>query len=96
MQVILHNRSTVNVHSLERAASVVSGGALAISGVRGGWSGLVKMLIGLGMIHRGITGHCYLYQALGAHSAPQGTNTSIPYELGVRACGAITINQPRY
>jgi uncharacterized membrane protein len=47
------------------------------------------------MMHRGITGHCYLYQALGLNSAPKGRNTSIPYELGVRARAAITINQPR-
>jgi uncharacterized membrane protein len=95
MEIIHHHQASSNVHPVERVASVLGGSLLAISGIRQGRSGILRMLTGAAMIARGATGHCQLYQALGVRTAPTGKNTSIPYELGVRARAAITVNYPR-
>jgi uncharacterized membrane protein len=55
------------------------------------------MLLSAELLRRGITGHCYAYQALGVRSKEigQGASISVPYELGVRARAAVTIAKPR-
>jgi uncharacterized membrane protein len=45
------------------------------------------------MLHRGITGKCKVYRALGMRTAP--SDATLPYELGIRARSAITIAKPR-
>jgi uncharacterized membrane protein len=60
----------VNVGDLERLASVALGGALAVHGlVRRTWTSALAGLVGVGLIHRGLTGHCIIYQALGRDTA---------------------------
>jgi len=60
--------------------------------------------MGIAFLRRGITGHCYSYQALGINTAsgPEqtgekgtGANISVPHETGVRIDEAVTINLPR-
>src|SRR2546423_12471038 len=92
---VIHNRDYVNVHPVERMASVLGGGALAVSGLRKGKSGILQMLTGAAMIERGVTGQCHVYRALGLRTAPTDEHTTLAYELGVRARAAITINYPR-
>jgi uncharacterized membrane protein len=87
-----------NVNRVERCASVIGGGLLAFAGLRAGPRKGVPMLIsGSALLFRGITGRSYLYQMLGMRTASpgQGRNISVPYELGVRASAAVTINKPR-
>lgn len=60
----------VNVGEVERAVSVVAGSILALLGLsRRSGPGAVVAGVGAAMIHRGVTGHCYAYQALGVDTA---------------------------
>src|SRR6188768_1271819 len=55
-----------NVNPVERAASAVAGGALLAYGLKhGGIGGTVLSILGGGMLVRGATGHCHVYDALG-------------------------------
>lgn len=66
----------VNVGVEERKLSLISGGALTLLGlVHGHWSGFLLMGAGAGLIYRGISGHCQLYQALHIDTA-QGEQRS--------------------
>jgi uncharacterized membrane protein len=94
MESIRQSLTVVNVHPAERVASVLSGGAMTISGLRqGGLRGIASAAVGAVMIHRGVTGHCHGYRLLGYRSAP--SSAALPYELGIRARAAITIDAPR-
>lgn len=99
MQTITHPKHTVNISITERWASVVGGGVLAGLGLRRRSPlGVALALIGGDLMRRGITGHCFLYPALGLRTAPRGqgaATTSIPYELGLRVDKAVTIGCPR-
>jgi uncharacterized membrane protein len=62
--------SGVNVGNIERAACAIAGGALAAYGLkRRTAGGLVLTLAGAALLHRGATGHCNTYQALGITTA---------------------------
>lgn len=62
-------RSDRNVNDPERVVSAVAGGALIAFGVKhGGLLGVSLSLLGGGLLHRGATGHCYLYEATGFNS----------------------------
>ncbi len=86
-------RTITNVHPVERWLSVLGGGALAISGLSKGRSGIGRTLTGAALLKRGISGHCDAYRLLGIRTAPSAA--TIPYELGVRARAAVTVAAPR-
>lgn len=60
----------VNVGETERAASALIGGILAVGGLRrvGSLSGLLMLAAGGGLLYRGMTGHCMLYDQLGMNT----------------------------
>jgi uncharacterized membrane protein len=98
MEYIVHHRA-VNISKAERVISVIGGGLLAWAGIRkgsaGGWA---LALAGGDLVRRGITGHSYLFEAIGVRTAPCGQGfetTSVPYELGLRVDQSITIDRPR-
>ena len=63
----------VNVNRLERVASVLGGGALALYGARRkDVTGVLLGVLGGVLVQRGASGHCPLYSALGATSAGDG------------------------
>lgn len=88
--------SDVNVGQTERWISGLAGGALALYGLtRRNWGGAVLALVGGTLIHRGSTGHCYMYQAAGFNTA-EGTNNplvSVPAGHGIKVEKNITINR---
>ena len=90
--------SDVNVNQTERWISGLAGGALAIYGLtRRTWGGAVLALVGGTLIHRGSTGHCYMYDALGVSTA--GTETgnplvSVPAGHGIKVEKSVTVNRP--
>jgi hypothetical protein len=53
-----------NINSVERLASVLIGGALAVWGLWRAYPGLALLLIGGGLIYRGISGHSEVYRLL--------------------------------
>lgn len=64
------NSNSVNVGGIERLACAITGGALAAYGLRRrSAGGLILTLAGAALLHRGGTGHCNTYQALGITTA---------------------------
>jgi len=90
---------TVNIHTLERVASAIGGGLLAVAGVRKrSIAGGAMVIAGSELLRRAVTGRSFLYQVLGTRTAGTGqgaATTSVPYELGTRVESAIRINRPR-
>src|SRR5579884_1262694 len=63
-------KNSINVGKIERWFSALGGGGLVLYGLkRRSGPGLALALLGGVLIHRGATGHCYLYQAIGANTA---------------------------
>lgn len=91
-----------NVNNMERVASAVAGGALLAYGLKhGGAGGTLLSVLGGGMLLRGATGHCHVYDSLGVNTAtelPDGTRRS-PFTRGslltgkVHVTHALTINR---
>lgn len=85
----------VNVGSTERQVSVLSGAALVLTGLsHGRLSGLLLSLAGGGLLYRGLTGHCYTYQALGINAGEKAGNTVIPARSGTKVDLSVTVNRP--
>jgi len=87
-----------NVNSVERAASAVAGGAILAYGLKhGGVGGTVLSLVGAGMLVRGATGHCHVYDALGVDTTE--TELRSPFSKSslltgkVHVTKALTINK---
>jgi uncharacterized membrane protein len=88
--------SDVNVNQTERWISGLAGGALAIYGLtRRTWGGVVLALVGGTLIHRGSTGHCYMYDALGVNTAGETDNplVSVPAGHGIKVEKSVTVNR---
>ena len=86
-----------NVGEIERVASVIGGATLGLVGLASGrWSGLALGVVGGGLVCRGVTGHCQVYEALGINTAdrPQGREASVPAGHGVKVERSITVNKP--
>ena len=59
-----------NVGQLERILSIVTGGVLAVNGLkRRGAPGIGMALLGAELVRRGASGHCLVYEALGVNTA---------------------------
>ncbi len=85
-----------NVNNIERVASTVAGGALVAYGYKlGGVGGTLLSVLGGGMLLRGTTGHCHLYDAMGLNTAddvPQGTRKS-PFKRASLLSGKIHVTK---
>lgn len=73
--------SRVNVGSSERAACMVAGAFLSGLGVSCGSAvGLLAAAVGVRLIHRGMTGHCAVFQASGVSTVSRvGGGQSNPW-----------------
>ena len=91
---------TPNVGQVERWASAIGGGALALYGVtRGSLGGIALALVGAALVQRGVTGHCNLYEAMnfstaGDASLRNSENVSVPAERGTKVEKSVEINRP--
>jgi uncharacterized membrane protein len=71
----------VNLAAWERFASSLAGASLVAVGLaRRSWSSIPLFALGAGLLHRGLTGHCTIYQALNLDR-----KDDIHPSLGVRA-----------
>ena len=85
----------VNVGSNERALSVAGGAVLALLGLRArSLGGLVAVGAGAALIHRGYSGHCNVYAALGQNTADAPAAGKY-FENGIHVEVAYTIEKPR-
>jgi uncharacterized membrane protein len=94
--------SRTNVSEVERWASSIGGGALAVYGVTrllsgGSLSGAVLALVGGALVYRGATGHCNMYEALGINTAETGGTgnpvVSVSADRGIKVEKSVTINR---
>jgi uncharacterized membrane protein len=85
----------VNVNSWERLGSLMLGGGLVLAGVlRGKARGLVMAALGGGLIYRSMTGHCYLYGALGIDTTTHKPTTAVPAQQGYKFETRLAIRRP--
>lgn len=95
LEEIRSRAGEINLNQPERWLSVVAGSALAAYGLkRRSITGFVLATIGGGLLWRGATGHCAVYEALGIDSTKQEQErqVSVPYGKGIRVEKAVTIN----
>ena len=87
---------SVNVADTERWLSVLLGGGLMALGLkRGSRDGLVLSLGGGALLYRGVTGHSFLYRALGidTSAARPRPGVSVPHGRGVKVEKSLLINK---
>jgi uncharacterized membrane protein len=84
-----HQAHDANVGKVERWGSILAGAALAAYGLKHrSLGGAAMALVGGGLVYRGMTGYCQLYQALGLNTAEdKGSAQAIEVKK------AITINK---
>lgn len=83
-----------NVGTAERWASLFAGSAFLTAAARNRNAlGALSAAAGAALLFRGATGHCFVYQALGASSA-RASNATVPYGEGSRVERAVTILRP--
>jgi uncharacterized membrane protein len=87
-------RGRVNVHEAERLASAIGGGVLVAYGLlRRTLPGLSLAALGAALVYRGATGHCSVYQALGANTNEVGRR-KVHTDRAIKIEKNITINRP--
>jgi uncharacterized membrane protein len=93
-----------NVGGAERVLSTVGGGALALAGLRRrGVGGFALAALGAALLHRGATGRCAVYGALGVSTADDETGTdelrseaaTVNARRAVKVEQSVTIAAPR-
>jgi len=94
-----NSSSSQNVNSRERWVSVVVGSAVAAYGLsRRSIAGITLAGVGAGLVWRGASGFCAVYDALGLTTVPESghdtSNVSVPYGRGVRVEQTVTIGLP--
>lgn len=90
--------NATNVGDIERWASAIGGGALALYGItRGTKGGIALALLGGSLIYRGTTGHCNVYDAMGVNTSEksdvQNRNVSVRGGSGIKVEKSMTINR---
>jgi uncharacterized membrane protein len=94
--------SQTNVSEIERWASAIGGGALAVYGLTrvlsgGALGGAVLALVGGALVYRGTTGHCNMYEALGINTAGTADTdnpvVSVSATRGIKVEKSVTINK---
>jgi uncharacterized membrane protein len=84
-----------NVPFTERVGSIVVGAALIGLGLRRKNWGTLPLTIGGGaLIHRGVTGHCRMYEQLGINSRQLNTETGVPGNKGTKVSEEVAIARP--
>ena len=97
MGILTMKTEETNISHPERLASLVGGGSLVAYGLaKRNLSGFAMAALGGGLLLRGATGHCDVYEALGVSTSKEGRgkNVSIPYELGIRIDHSVLVNKP--
>jgi uncharacterized membrane protein len=83
-----------NISNTERVLSIVGGGILALAGLRRrSLGGLIVAGLGAGLVYRGSTGHCGLYEQLGIDTSRGQAEPSDYFERGIHIEESITINK---
>lgn len=85
-----------NVGQQERTWSIVGGAALMLASLATRGVGRIAGLIGgAALIHRGSSGHCSVYQALGVNPNGVKEKAGVPDHTGVKTVRSIVVQRPR-
>jgi uncharacterized membrane protein len=95
----------LNVGDGERVLSLAAGvGLVALGARRGGVLGALGVLGGAGLALRGVTGHSFVYDAIGRNTASRkaqgmarmepGASASVPLDRGIMADERVVIRRP--
>jgi len=91
---IQQTEAQANVGDAERVVSVTAGAIAAVAGLgRGGLPGLLIAAIGGGLIYRGATGHCPVYERLDVNTAEDGEQSQLESSRAVHLATAFLINR---
>lgn len=83
----------VNVGQVERIASAIGGGGLIAYGLSNrSLAGSLLAVLGAALLHRGVTGYCHGYQALGINTAESSTANDEEVARDVHVEKSIAIN----
>jgi uncharacterized membrane protein len=86
-----------NVGEAERWLSLIGGGVLLATGLgRRGTGGIVTALAGAGLLWRGLSGHCMVYEAfdISTHDTEPG-HRGVEAERGVKVVQTVHVNKDR-
>jgi uncharacterized membrane protein len=90
----LRKQLAINVAEPERYGSVIGGTVLALYGVaHRGVSGALLALLGGILVHRGVTGHCNVYEQMGVDTAAADRERGVPGNKGTRVEKTVTIDR---
>ena len=82
-----------NINKTERIISGFGGGMLALYGLgRRDLAGATLALIGGGLLYRGTTGHCSIYDSLNINTAEKQGSAAVHAGAGVKVEKSITVN----
>jgi uncharacterized membrane protein len=83
----------VNVGRIERLVSAAAGGALTWLGLkRGGLFGTGLVLVGGGLVYRGLSGHCDVYASAGINTAQShGRQASVAAGRGFKVVESVAV-----
>lgn len=87
----------VNVHPVERAASLVGAAAcFTYAGLRRGWGAVPVLALGGALLQRALTGHSPLYARLRVSTAHgvRAPSASVPHGQGIKVTHTLTVRQP--
>jgi uncharacterized membrane protein len=85
----------VNVPQPERIGSIAAGAGLILYGAsRRSFGGLIIALLGGALIHRGVTGHCEVYEQLGINSRQLNTERGVRGDKGIKLVKTIVVTRP--
>jgi uncharacterized membrane protein len=87
----------INISQPERTLSLLgAAGTIAAGIAKRGPLGVALMALGGYLGYRGMTGHCYVNEALGVNTAERepGKKVSVPHQQGIRVDKSITVNRP--
>ncbi len=101
MNVLKAKAPATNVGQTERWVSIIGGSSLLAYGLtRRDPAGFGIAALAGGLLWRGASGHCGMYQALGVNTTERengkgtGVHAGVPYELGIRVDHEIFIDKP--
>ena len=84
----------VNVTQPERIGSVAAGAGLLLYGAsQKSFGGILLALLGGAFIHRGVTGHCSVYEKLGVNSRQLNDEVGVPGNKGIKVNRTITVDR---
>lgn len=86
--------SRQNIGDMQRMVSAVLGGGLLITGLpKRSWTGAGLSAIGAALLHRGLSGYCALFDAMGLRTNEEGRSTNLLGRRKVETARAVKIRR---